>query len=66
MDLAVHSFLRNEKVHGFSEDILQPYTAKSWRNSRGELMSKRENYETRTEELLVPIADANHVEIFVV
>lgn len=51
-------------MHGFSEDILQPYTAKSWRNSRGELMSKRENYETRTEELLVPIAEANHVEIY--
>lgn len=27
-------------------------------------MSKRENYETRTEELLRPIADANHVEIY--
>lgn len=27
-------------------------------------MSKRENYEARTEELLKPIADANHVEIY--
>ncbi|MDE5909058.1 MAG: ribosome maturation factor RimP [Lachnospiraceae bacterium] len=27
-------------------------------------MSKRENYELRTEELLKPIADANHVEIY--
>lgn len=27
-------------------------------------MSKRENYESRTEELLKPIADANHVEIY--
>lgn len=51
-------------MHGFSEDILRPYTAESWRNSRGEEMSKRENYETRTEELLVPIAEANHVEIY--
>ena len=27
-------------------------------------MSKRENYEAKTEELLKPIADANHVEIY--
>ncbi len=27
-------------------------------------MSKKENYEVRTEELLKPIADANHVEIY--
>lgn len=27
-------------------------------------MSKKENYEARTEELLKPIADANHVEIY--
>ena len=27
-------------------------------------MSKRENYEARTEELLKPIAEANHVEIY--
>lgn len=27
-------------------------------------MSKRENYETETEKLLKPIADANHVEIY--
>lgn len=27
-------------------------------------MSKRENYEAKTEELLVPIAEANHVEIY--
>ncbi|MDE7404628.1 MAG: ribosome maturation factor RimP, partial [Lachnospiraceae bacterium] len=27
-------------------------------------MSKRENYETRTEELLKPIAEANGVEIY--
>lgn len=27
-------------------------------------MSKRENYEVKTEELLKPIADANHVEIY--
>lgn len=27
-------------------------------------MSKREDYESRTEELLKPIADANHVEIY--
>lgn len=27
-------------------------------------MSKRESYEARTEELLTPIADANHVEIY--
>lgn len=30
----------------------------------GEQMSKRETYETRTEELLRPIAEANHVEIY--
>ena len=29
-------------------------------------MSKRENYEARTEELLLPIAGENHVEIYVV
>ncbi len=27
-------------------------------------MSKRENYEARTEELLLPIAEENHVEIY--
>ena len=27
-------------------------------------MSKKDNWETRTEELLVPIAEANHVEIY--
>ena len=27
-------------------------------------MSKRESYETKTEELLTPIAEANHVEIY--
>ena len=30
----------------------------------GEKMSKRETYETRTETLLAPIAEANHVEIY--
>ena len=27
-------------------------------------MSKRKNYEARTEELLLPIAEENHVEIY--
>lgn len=31
---------------------------------RGERMSKRESYEARTEELLKPIAEKNHVEIY--
>lgn len=31
---------------------------------RGEKMSKRENYEARTEELLKPIVEKNHVEIY--
>lgn len=33
-------------------------------NKEGERMSRRETYEARTEELLIPIAEANGVEIY--
>lgn len=41
-----------------------PMRQKAFQDKRGERMSKRETYEERTQQLLIPIAEKNHVEIY--